>query len=889
MTQPGKLATQLRAVLKKDPAADRIALFWPQVPAGLPGEYQSEGVRFRVVYCPSELALREQLVGHHPNGSRLVLLTPLDAAGLAWDVLARLWRNNPVRVSPWRTLQDLLGVREIDPRLSRHAWLAEALLGCYDRFQDRIGAGEVLDAEQAWGALALALLGFEAPQNDIRSLLHWSLGSGVQERFDALPEPVRQHLGDWLDLGASQYSALLLALFQEGHGDELVAVGLAAQVLYHPKVTDHPEVFLARGRFAERFFGGRKLTPETLQSFGEEAAALVERLSADGAGSATVPQITAAEHTLADLDTLDLAIVSDLLPAGFRQRLERLAQTMQHALKSRHDGQLRQGLAEVRRHRQALTQPERVERAAMAVRLVQWLAEDHPLEAGDIARTVSWFAAEGGFVDWALGRIWAGDENEALDRAYQSVSGRVSKRREAANESFGRHLTLVARGEALNPALLPVEGFLERVLAPLAKNKRVLLVVMDGMSLAVFEELTDDLLRKHWIEYREAMVEGPRSLLAVLPTITRLSRTSLLAGALVSGGAADEKRLFSQHTGLKGISSSRFPPQLFHKADLSQPGGGGLAGAVRELVAGHEHRVLAVVINAVDDWLDGSNQVTVNWNLEQLSLLRQLLEAARESGRALIMTSDHGHVIDHGMQYRASDESGERFREQGPPPSAGECEVAGPRVLTSGGRAVLPWSGKIRYGGNKLGYHGGGSLQEVVIPLGVFLAAADPEIPAGWREVAQEHPHWWQLTPDSMGVCQASPPLFRTGPTPKKPKPDPRLRDLFDPPAGGASSPDWVDKLLGSPLFAQQQARCGRVPISPEQLATLLRTLVRHGGQLASAQLAQELKLPRVRLGGFLAGVKRLLNLDGYPVLSEDRDGGRVQLNQELLQTQFEL
>jgi hypothetical protein len=68
-----------------------------------------------------------------------------------------------------------------------------------------------------------------------------------------------------------------------------------------------------------------------------------------------------------------------------------------------------------------------------------------------------------------------------------------------------------------------------------------------------------------------------------------------------------------------------------------------------------------------------------------------------------------------------------------------------------------------------------------------------------------------------------------------------------------------------------------------------LRTLVRHGGQLASAQLAQELKLPRVRLGGFLAGVKRLLNLDGYPVLSEDRDGGRVQLNQELLQTQFEL
>lgn len=886
---PGKLATQLHAVLRKDPAADRIALVWPRRPDPPEAEWESEGVRFRVVYCPSELALREQLVGHRPNGTRLVLLTPLDDTRLARDVLARVWRNNPLRISPWRTLQDLLGVREIDPRLARHPWLAEALLDCFDRYRDRIGATEVLDAERAWHALALALLGFDAPRNDLRGLLQWSLSAGVQARFEALPDPVRQHLGDWLELGASRHAALLLALFQEGHGDALVAVGLAAQVLYHPALAGHPDLFLARGRFAERFYGGRKIPPEILRSFGEEVGAWVEWLFLEGLGTLAGPQLTAAEHTLASLDALGLASISDLLPAGFQQRLERLGQAIQQALRSRQGEPARRALADARRHRQAVARPERLERAAMAVRLAQWLQVDPPLEADDAWRTARRFAAEGGLVDWARSRIWAGDEHEALDRAYQAVTARVAKRREAANEAFGQCLPGVARGDATGPDVLPVENLLDAVLTPLAKHKPVLLVVMDGMSQAVFEELADDLLRKHWIEYREVAHEGPRALLAALPTITRVSRTSLLAGALVSGGGADEKRLFSQHPGLKGISSTKFPPQAFHKGDLSQPGSGGLASDLRERVAGREHRAVAVVINAVDDWLDGGAQVTVHWNLEQMSLLRQLLEAAREAGRAIVLTSDHGHVVDHDMQYRASDDPGERHREQGAL-GPGECAVTGSRVLTAGGKVILPWSEKIRYGGNKLGYHGGGSLQEVVIPFGVFLGSADQEVPAGWREASRDYPDWWRLIPESVGGMEdraAPPPITPVG---KKRKPDPRQPGhLFEAVPAAAPAADWVVALLGSPLLRQRKVRCGRVPIADEPLTALLRTLVRHGGRMASGQLAQELKLPRARLSGFLSGVKRLLNLDGYPVLSEDRDAGMVKLNVELLKTQFEL
>ena len=50
---------------------------------------------------------------------RLVLLSRFDEVHLAKDVLARLWKNEPQRISPWKTLQQLIRVREIDPRLTK--------------------------------------------------------------------------------------------------------------------------------------------------------------------------------------------------------------------------------------------------------------------------------------------------------------------------------------------------------------------------------------------------------------------------------------------------------------------------------------------------------------------------------------------------------------------------------------------------------------------------------------------------------------------------------------------------------------------------------------------------------------------------------------------------
>ena len=53
--------------------------------------------------------------------------------------------------------------------------MAEALLGCFDRYQGKIAFGEVLDQELAWRALMLGYLSYEEPAVDLESLLDWVL------------------------------------------------------------------------------------------------------------------------------------------------------------------------------------------------------------------------------------------------------------------------------------------------------------------------------------------------------------------------------------------------------------------------------------------------------------------------------------------------------------------------------------------------------------------------------------------------------------------------------------------------------------------------------------------------------------------------------------------
>jgi hypothetical protein len=195
---------------------------------------------------------------------------------------------------------------------------------------------------------------------------------------------------------------------------------------------------------------------------------------------------------------------------------------------------------------------------------------------------------------------------------------------------------------------LPIEQVLDRVVAPLSRHAPVLLLVVDGLSLPVLEELEPDVLRLGWSRLRPTEGRWAGVAVAALPTVTEISRASLLAGRLCSGTQANEKVAFASHEGL--ARARQGTPVLFHKGELSD--GVALAPAVRTALSDSTQRVVGVVYNAIDDQLDGADQVHVRWTLEDLRLLPTLLHEARGAGRVIILTADHGHVLEWGTTQR---------------------------------------------------------------------------------------------------------------------------------------------------------------------------------------------------------------------------------------------
>lgn len=921
VTLPMPVVTQLQAVFQRDAEADCVALVWPNPLAAPVVEQVVEGRKVRAVYCLSELAMREALVEHHQKrndtSERLVLLSGFAETDLAMDVLARIWRNEPQRISPWKTLQQLIRVRDIDPRLTRKhgRWVAEAMLNGVERYQGKISFGEVLDEESAWRAIAMAHLNYQEATLDLQSILSWSTKGDVSARIAALPGDIRGNLGDWLARGLPDTHEVVSTLLLNDQGADLLPVALACSVLFSSDIErlhalDLSQLHISRGIFRERYLGGKKIEFRALQPLGEVAIVLVRKWIGVLGFPSYARFLSKAEQILASLDMQAAAEHSSLLPCGLHARFTAFAVALDQTLDGGDSLAAESALQQIEGHCLAGLDrySETVVRANMAMRLLRWLKLAPNVE-GTAVSLIGDYIEQGGFCDWARTEIWAGDSEESLSTVYRKLSQQVGVYRERQNQAFGKQMVSVARGDHLPARFIPVERTLDDLVAPLAEQGQVLLLVLDGMSEAVYRQLNADLTRNHWLELQPTGAQGDACLVAALPTVTQVSRCSLLSGTLCEGNAIDEKKAFSSHPQLKKLASTKFPPQVFHKQDLSQPGSGSLHSSVRGVIAGTERRVLAVVINAIDDQLSSSSQVKVDWSFETVALLRHVMEAAREAGRVVIITSDHGHVLDHDSVYQQSaDENGERYHPVAPgiAPSELEVQLSGERVVTANKQVILPWSERLRYTKSKShGYHGGGSLQEVVIPLGIYINAATRQRVEGWREVPRRLPAWWY----SINAIQSEtasafdePIVSTKSPTKKaagrKQAVAEVVEDMFgfasSAKDGGKSVPlvasnDWVGDLLNSPVYGQVRDRAGRTAISDEQMRGLLTLMEKHRWQVMEAVLCSELLIPKLRIRGFLAGAQKLLNVDGYPILSVERESQTVRLNVADMKKQFEI
>ncbi len=268
----------------------------------------------------------------------------------------------------------------------------------------------------------------------------------------------------------------------------------------------------------------------------------------------------------------------------------------------------------------------------------------------------------------------------------------------------------------------------------------------------------------------------------------------------------------------------------------------------------------------------------MKWGLGSIQPLRVLLEAAGAAGRLVIVTADHGHIVERELSFRPATDAGERYRPPASPPLADEVTLEGPRVGPGfGAKVIAPWSERVRYGQKKNGYHGGATPQEMVVPLAIWTST--DELPAGWQALFPEQPGWWEFGGDASSPAEPA--------IPAKAKSSGAASAQLELPV--APNEDWIGSLLGSPAWVDQKGTHGRLQVPDDVVRQLLSTLEALGGQATKAALARKMDLPLFRLAGLLPAVRRLLNVDGYGVLSIDESSDTVTLNRDLLEAQFGL
>jgi PglZ domain-containing protein len=877
------------------------APIWPHDPV----QTTRDGDRYTVVPAASVLAVWEQVVADRQLPC--VVLTPVQEEDLGTGLLSRVARRRVLHMEPWSLIADSFGAQRLDPRLEELPWAGPALLEATPPKGWPPLAGTVLQRDIALRYLTVERLDLHrlgvSPDNvDAAALLRWSALPGAQRRLSDLRDPERQGLLTWLAETFGPAAAMVGRLDSADHVADALPLGLLCAALWADgDATDAR----AQGRI-EQYAGGAQLEAAAMQAYGSVAidtfVALlndVERQAPRSAGPMPQPILDRAEDLLTMFAARSSAARSMVLPSGFESRLDAAAQALHTALEKTGDqGALAaatrvvdEAAGNLAGHALARIQRHRVERVEMAARLLRWLGTvDAAVDT--VADCISGQITTWSWVDAALQHVWTGEDVHAgLAGGYRRLHDRIRERRQAVDEAFAERLAVWA---AKPGPEWTVDTVLGAVVEPVVRagDRGVLFVVLDGMTAAVANEVTAELATMGWQEYDPAGTRTAdrgsrrRGVISGLPSVTAVSRTSLLTGALRRGDQDDERAAFEKHRLWQGRKA-----RLFHKNTLY-----GAAGDVLnpDLLAAlsEPDTIVGVVINTVDDALDhGRESADVGWQLNQLGPLRTLLDHASYQGRAVILTSDHGHVLERGGAMRpATAAASARHRTDAADAGEGEVVLAGARVLDGDNRVVALWDEHLRYLPRRAGYHGGASLAEVTVPV-IALLPLGAAAPAAWRPLGPQQPRWW----DTTGTVESL--VTESTPVPERSRRQSRRQvagqdaALFDlaptaPPEAVAELPGLVESVLVSEMFRAQHALTPRkLPIA--KIRGALSALVDANGTLPAVLVAQRAGEAPTRAGGFLTTLQRIFNVDNFAVLSAIDDGRTARLDLVLLRQQF--
>ncbi len=400
------------------------------------------------------------------------------------------------------------------------------------------------------------------------------------------------------------------------------------------------------------------------------------------------------------------------------------------------------------------------------------LTDEQPMEA--------WFYLarnDAAWADYAIRRVrqLMGAVEPALAEIAATIVARSLTRRDELNAAFAAALSRNWQAVAASKDLrkpLPLHNITRSVVRRLVEaGRRVFLVVLDGCDLSTFIELAQSLpkdigllrpvVRDTALGDDLQKIDPFHLAIAALPTVTSHSRRALFAGEIPGNTALDDtekssanasadKTAWKRNAGLGDIVRI-----MFLKADLQKS-----PTPLLNTLTGKERQVVAAVFNDVDDALASQETTALGpWNAQNLGLgFLTAVKVAIEQEWVVLLTSDHGHTPFIDVTRHVADKSlGNRFA---------ETALAGSVLFDQGPLPRKPLYLQTRVGQwqtrQRRGFHGGASLEEVVVPL-AFLG----KVPEGQGRPAP--PSWWWSRADQLAVPET--PILRSpdGPQPRLP------------------------------------------------------------------------------------------------------------------------
>lgn len=852
------------------------------------------GLALTVADCRSDLEARDLLLGlNNDNGQGLLLLMRTNEDRIGEDVRARFAGKTVHTLDQREVLKEIYQATAIDPRISNDDALLEALV--MSGAAGRKAPGGTLDLDFAWSVI-LRQPDLMNQRPDLVEILRWSLDEERWSAVRALDNDLVPSFFQWIGERAGEVARCLESLFTTDQTNLYLPLGLVVGDLFHERLGRAEGAADARVRI-ENYLNGKSLKPTEAAMWNHAAREVLNKRESE-----VLDRVAGqVDAILEGIRATPIASAFNYSKQGFKDRWLCFADDIDRLGKRKWESgssAVFNSLSQLRDHALAPLHGPRLMRAEMAARLAGYEASfaPHRKRATGLSDSAREFATSDSFIDWARFSLSWGDPLSEVADVYGRLVKRMAKARIEAQVDFGERMChWHADNEDGSKGLIPIESVVAKCVEPLASMRPVLLLVMDGMNFPAFHQLSRSLERSGWAAQQRVGEEFPTRVMSVLPSVTEHSRWSLFSGKVQSGPRNSEVVAFREHPALADVRS-KGKPLLFTKGDLGSENSAALSIKVRDALAGSEHRVVAVVINAIDDQLKTGGQLSLDWKVPDIGILPAILEAADQGKRLIVITSDHGHIpeLENTKAIERQSQGEARFR-HGEVSDEGERRFSGKRIEAAIGAPaiILPITETLRYGQKSAGYHGGACDLEVLIPLAVFGASED-EL-EGYEAVDVPQPDWWNWRRVFLGNGTAT----LVPPPPVKPKQKKKTITSVDelPLFGEATSesssspgePAWMAEFLKSDVYAEQDRLLGRAGPGKDHMKKVLIALDANGGTLLMDALAQSIGEQSLRMQGVLSRVARFTNVDSYEILEIDRDSNTVRLNRKLLASQFQL